>query len=65
MWIVWTGAVWVELDESMVEETRSRGYECRYIQPKLELEEESRDPTVFPTYCQEGFVMMERYLSVL
>jgi hypothetical protein len=63
MWAVWTGTLWVECTEEYALSARENGFEARCL--PLKLEEESRDCTVFPRYCLEGFEAMERYLAVL
>lgn len=62
-WAVWTGGCWVQIDEENVEQARTNGYEVRFV--PIKLEPESRDCTVFPRYCLEGFQQMEAYLAVL
>lgn len=63
MWAVWTGSVWVEMDEANVPAYRANGYECRFI--PIKLPEYTSDPTVFPPYVAEGIEAAERYLEAL
>jgi hypothetical protein len=55
--------MWVECTEEYALQARENGFEARCL--PLKLEEESRDPTVFPMYCLEGFEAMDRYLAAL
>lgn len=75
MWMAWDPhhALWVEVEERFVEQSRERGYEVRCIDAlkpvELDLIEQlgelNTDPTVFPAYVEQGFTEMHKYLALL